>query len=221
MKDTEIKKFIESNNDENISFYLSTIIDKLNDISKENNRLGVFMIVVILLYYLIDNSIAESLNIGPISIENLSKVQIFIPLFFAFLILRYKIINSHKAELLRISKRITEHKFGVENSNIEPEFTDDFTRALLPLSLYEEINKLNYKGASFVGCIGAIITFPLTVILSLSPYFFEFLWLRKLCWNFSKFNIYEKGTYILTLWILIFSLYYLIHTMRNSIKAQK
>ena len=221
MKDAEIEKFISSNNDENISFYLSTIIDKLKDISKENNKLGIFMVVIILLYYLIENSIAKSVNIGPISIEDLTKIQIFIPAFFAFLILRFKVINSHKAELLKLSKKITEQKFRIENSNIEPEFTDDFTRTLLPLSLYEEINKLNYKGTSFVGCIGAMITFPLTIILVLIPYFFEFLWLRELYWKFSEFNIYEKATYIVTIWILVFSLYYLIHTMVNSVKEQK
>lgn len=221
MKDVEIEKFISSNNEENISFYLSTIIDKLKDISKENNKLGIFMVVIILLYYLINNSIAKSINIGPISIENLSKIQIFIPAFFAFLILRFKIINSHKAELLKISKKITEQKFGIENSNIEPEFTDDFTRTLLPLLLYEEIGKLNYKGSSFFGCIGAIITFPLTISLVLIPYFFEFLWLRELYWKFSDFNIYEKSTYIVTIWVLIFSLYYLVHTMINSIKEHR
>jgi regulatory protein YycI of two-component signal transduction system YycFG len=221
MKDAEIKEFISSNDDENISFYLSNIIDKLKDISKENNKLGVFMTVVILLYYLIDNSIAKSINIGPISIDNLTKIQIFIPAFFAFLILRFKVINSHKAELLKFSKKITEHKFGIENSNIEPEFTDDFTRILLPLSLYEEIQKLNYKGASFIGRIGAIITLPLAIILVLIPYFFEFLWLRELYSKFSGFNVYEKATYIVTIWILIFCLYYLVHTIANSMKEQK
>jgi hypothetical protein len=192
MKDTDIEEFISSNNDENISFYLLTIIDKLKDISKENNKLGVFMVVVIFLYYLIENSIAKSINIGPISVEDLTKIQVFIPAFFAFLILRFKIINSHKAELLKLSKKISEYKFGIKNTNIKNEFTDDFTRNLLPLSLYEEINKLNYKGSSLVGCLGAIITFPLTIILTFTPYFFEFIWLKDLYWNFSEFNFYEN-----------------------------
>ncbi len=221
MKEKEIEQFILSNNEENISFYLSTIIDKLKDISKENNKLGIFMVVLILFYYLIENSIAKSVNIGPISIENLSKIQIFIPALFAFILLRFKVINSHKSELLSFSQKITSHKFGIENSNTRVEFTDDFTRILLPLSLYEEINKLNSKGTSLVGCIGAIITLPLTFILVFIPYIFEFLWLKELYGKFQSFNIYEKGTYILTIWILVFSMYFLVHIMVNSVKEQK
>ena len=221
MKDSEISDFLSSNDDSNISFYLSTIIDKLKDISKENNKIGIFMIVVIFLFYLIENSIARSINIGPISIDDLMAIKVFIPLFFAFLILRYKVINSHKAELLKISKKITEYKFGVENSNIEPEFTDDFTRVLLPLSLYEEINKLNYKGTSIVGCLGAILTLPITIVITLVPYFFEFLWIRDQFYNFSNFNLYERSSFILTIWVLVFSLYYMIHTMAIAIKEAR
>lgn len=221
MKDSEVSDFLSSNDDSNISFYLSTIIEKLKEISKENNKIGVFMIVVIFLFYLIENSIARSINIGPITIDDLTAIKVFIPLIFAFLILRYKIINSHKAELIKISKKITEHKFSIENSNVKPEFTDDFTRSLLPLSLYEEVNKLNYKGASFIGCLGAILTFPITIIITLIPYFFEFLWLRDLFYGFPNFNLYEKASFILTIWVLVFSLYYMIHTMTIAIKEAK
>lgn len=221
MKETEIDKLLHTIDQNKVSYYLTTLIDKLKSISSENNKLGIFMIVVIFLYYLIDNSIARSINIGPISIDNLSSIQTFIPLFFAFLILRFKIINAHKAELIKIAKRITSFQFGIENSNIEPEFTDDFTRTLLPLSLYEEINKLNYKGASIIGCLGSIVVIPLTILLTFAPYFFEFIWLKDQFKNFSELNIYEQSSTVLTIWILALSFYYLIHTMLISVKEQK
>jgi hypothetical protein len=221
MKNSEIKDFLSTNDDSNVSFYLSTIIEKLKDISRENNKIGIFMIVVIFLFYLIENSIARSINIGPISIDDLTAIKVFIPLFFAFLILRYKVINSHKAELIKISKKITEHKFGIDNSNIKPEFTDDFTRSLLPLSLYEEVIKLNYKGTSFIGCLGTILTIPITIILALVPYFFELLWLKEQLYDFLNYNLYEKASFILTIWVLVFSLYYMIHTMSIAIKEAK
>ena len=181
-------------------------------------RLGIIMLILILLFYLIDNTKAESLSIGPISIKDLNSIKIFIPLVFAFLILRYQVINSHKAELIRIVKKFSLLYFDFDNSNTKPEFTDDFTRTLLPISIYEEFNKLNYKGTSKIGCIGAIFTFPLTIGLTLLPFIFEYVWIKDLILDFKNLVLFEKVTIVLTIWTIILTLYYFIHTIVISIK---
>ncbi len=219
MKEQEIDKLIQSNEGDKLNFYLSNLLSKSKEIEKENNKLGLMMLLLILLFYLIDNTTANSLNIGPITIKDLAGIRIFIPLVFAFLILRYKVINSHKAELIKIIKKISNQHFKYDNKNVDIAFIDDFTRTLLPISIYEEFNKFNYKKTS--GCLGTIIIFPLSVGLLLIPYVFEYLWLKELIIDFSEINFYGKASTIITIWILIISIYYFIQTMRLSIKENK
>lgn len=218
MKEKEIKNLLQSNDTERLNFYLSAILSKSKDIEKENNKLGLMMIFLILLFYLIDYTKADTLNIGPISIKDLSSIKVFIPLVFSFLLLRYKVINSHKAELIRIVKLFSQRHFNFDNSNIKPEFTDDFTRTLLPISLYEEFNKLNYKGTSKFGCLGAIFVFPLSIGITLFPLFMEFIWLKEFMTGFKALDLYEKASIILTIWIIIIAIYYFVHTMIISAK---
>lgn len=218
MKESEIENLIATNDKDKLSFYLSNIISKSRDIERENNRLGIMILILILLFYLIDYTMAESLNIGPISIKDLNSIKIFIPLVFAFLILRYQIINSHKAELIRIVKKFSLLYFDFDNSNTKPEFTDDFTRTLLPISIYEEFNKLNYKGTSKIGCIGAILTFPLTIGLTIFPFVLEYIWIKDLILDFKNLVIFEKLSIVMTVWTIILTLYYFFHTIIISMK---
>ena len=145
----------------------------------------------------------------------MAEIRIFIPLVFAFLILRYKVINSHKAELIKIIKKISNQHFSYDNKNVDIAFIDDFTRTLLPISIYEEFNKFNYKKTS--GCIGTIIILPLSIALMLIPYIFEYFWLKELIIDFLGMNFYGKTSTIITIWVLILSIYYFIQTMRLSI----
>lgn len=218
MKSKEIYGILQSNDKDKLNFYLSTILSKSKDIEKENNKLGIMMIILILLFYLIDYTKADNLYIGPISIKDLNSIKIFIPLVFAFLLLRYKVINSHKAELIRIVKIFSQKHFNFDNSNVKLEFTDDFTRTILPISLYEEFNKLNYKGTSKFGCLGALFVFPLSIGVTLFPLIIEFIWLKTFIADFKSLNLYEKASVVLTIWIIILAIYYLIHTMIISAK---
>jgi hypothetical protein len=209
MTDSEIEKFIDSNNNEKLSFYLANLLSKNREIEKENNKLGIMMLILILLFYLIDTTNAEILNIGPISMKDFSTIKIFIPLVFAFLILKYIIINSHKAELIRIVKKFSNRFFNYDNTNIDVLFTDDFTRILLPISIYEEFNKFSFKETSTFGCLGGVILFPLIIGLLIAPFYFEYIWLKPMLQNYSNINYFEKASIICTIWILLVSLYYL------------
>ena len=76
MKEREIENLIATNDKDKLSFYLSNIISKSRDIERENNRLGIMILILILLFYLIDYTKVESLNIGPISIKDLNSIKI-------------------------------------------------------------------------------------------------------------------------------------------------
>lgn len=221
MKKSEILQFVSINNDENLSFYLSTILDKLKGFSKENNRIGVFMIVLILLNYLIENSIAESLNIGPISINNLSKIKIFIPLCLSYFIFRYIVIHFHKLELVFASRIIIEEKINIDNCNISSKYFDHFNRLITPFSLYGELENIAKKEVSVIGCLSAFFSVPLSFGVSFLPYYYEYIMLKDLFLNFSNFNFYEKLVYVTTILIIVYSCLYVLQTLRFIVKNKE
>lgn len=221
MKDQEIHDLIKNNDSEKISFYLTTLLGKCKDIERENNFIALFMIILILVFYSTNFTQLDGLQIGPFSIKDINSVKIFIPLVFSFLIFRFLVISSHKAEIEKIIKIISRDYFKHKSENIDTTLhLDDFTRTILPISNYAEINNLTLKGKSKFGCFGAIIIFPLTFI-ALIPYTLEFIWLKDFLFQFDNFNFFEKSSIILSIWLTILSIYYFIHKLIINMKENK
>ena len=221
MRLDEITEILDRNDESNVKYYLDKIIQKQDNFAKESNRLGLFMIIIIFLFYLIDNSIAKSIRIGPISIDDLVAIKIYIPLVLAFLILRYQVITAHNAELKNISKIISSMYFGANSENMKNGQLDDFTRSLLPISLYGELSKLIINGNKKLGCIGALLIIPFMLAIGLAPYYFEWIWLKDILINFRELNFYEKITAVLTIWLLIVSFFYLVQTFIIAFKDKQ
>ena len=221
MKKHEITKILIGNSDEKLSQYLSILLEKCKDIAKESNVIAVFMLLLILLYYLADFSQLESLQIGPVGIKDVDSVKVFVPLVFAFLILRYIILSAHKAELHRIVGEFSEEHFGFEDEALNDGIhLDDFTRSILPFSIYSEVNNLTYKGKSKLGCFGAILILPITAIAFVT-FILEFYWIRDFLSKFESLNFTQKTSVVMSIWIILISIYYFIHNMIIKVKENK
>ncbi|KFC20563.1 hypothetical protein [Chryseobacterium sp. FH1] len=88
---------------------------------------------------------------------------------------------------------------------------DDFVRSIFPFSIYSEINNLAFKGKSVLGCLGAILIFPLTIILTLAPFILEFILLKDLIKNWQESNFLAKASITLTIWLILISFYFPLH----------
>lgn len=213
MKNLEIKKILLENTDDKLSEYLSILLDKCKEIAKESNVIALFMLILILLYYMADFSQLESLQIGPVGIKDINSIKIFIPLVFSFLIFRYIVLSAHKAELHKIIKEFSTEYFNFEDPLSEDVLhMDDFTRSLLPFSIYSEIGKLSHKGKSKFGCFGAILTIPISAI-AIVPFVLEYYWIKEFIMQFDSLNFTQKSSVVLSIWVSIISIYYFIHTM--------
>lgn len=221
MNKSEIKKIFLSNTDEKLSIYLEILLSKCKDIAKESNVIAVFMLILILLFYLTGFSQLESLQVGPVEIDDVNSIKIFIPLVFAFLVFRYIIISAHKAELHKIITEFSSEYFDYEDSiPVDELHMDDFTRSILPFSIYSEISKLAHKGKSKFGCFGAFLIFPISAI-SFIPFVLEYFWIKEFILQFETLNFYQKSSIVLSIWIIIISIYYFIHTMIISVNENK
>lgn len=221
MEEKDIIEIIYSGNNEKIINHLNILIEKSKSLAKESDYLGILLILIFLLYYIVQYSKLENLQIGPISIEDLNTINIFLPLVFSFVIFRYVLISSHKADINKTVELYSKHFYKInkkelKNGNI---MFDDFTRSILPFSIYSELNNLVIKGKSKLGCLGAIIIFPLTLILIFLPFYIEFLMIKNslLLWN--EINYIGKTSIIFSIWLVIISIYFPIHKMIITIKS--
>lgn len=221
MRPHEIKNILKQNTDEKLNQYFVILLDKCKDIAKESNIIALFMLVLILLYYMTDFSQLESLQIGPVGIKDVNSIKVFIPLVFAFLIFRYIVLSAHKAELHKIIEQYTSDYFDFEDPYSQDVLhMDDFTRSVLPFSIFSEINKLSHKGKSKFGCFGAILIFPITAI-AVIPFVLEYYWIKEFINQFSNLNFTQKSSIVLSIWIMTISIYYFIHTMIIGAKEGK
>lgn len=221
MKNTEVKEIFENNTDDKLNIYLNILLSKCKDIAIESNLIAIIMLILILLFYMNDFAQPESLQIGPLSIKDINSIKIFIPLVFAFLIFRYIVISAHKAELHKIIKEYTKKFFNFDNPIPDDElYMDDFTRSLLPFSIYSEIGKLSHKGKSKFGCFGALLIIPISG-LAFVPFILEYIWIKQYLIEYDTLNFTQKSSVILSIWILAVSIYYFIHIMIIGIKENK
>ncbi|WP_186758194.1 hypothetical protein [Echinicola salinicaeni] len=218
MTKAEVEDYIKSNTEDKIHFYLDHLISKSNDLAKETNRLGIMIIVLLLLFYLIEGTYVESINVGPIHIKDITSIQIFVPLVLAFLILRNQIVSTHKSEIVRILKVFSRTYFNYENKNLGYTSPDDFTRTLMPISIYSELYKVDAKRNNFVGKTSAIVMGLLALIVNLTPFVFEIIWLKELFSNFDNYDFVGNSVIIITVWILVISVYYFFNDVISTSK---
>ena len=223
MKKTDIDKFIESNSTESINLYFSELLTKSKAIDKENNKIVFFLLLLIFIYYLTDFAVIESINLGFLLIKNVESVKVFIPLIFSFIIFRFAIINTHKAEIKKIVRKIAYKHFNFDNQSLDIVYTDDFSRTVLPISVYDELNKFNFK--TNVGCLNSIIMIPLVafpaLVISASPFVIEWFWLKPMIIDFNNIELIQKGVVVLTIWIIILSFVYYIKTLALAVTEDK
>lgn len=221
MKNEEITNIFYKNTDEKLSEYLTILLSKCKDIARESNIIAIFMLLLIFLYYMLDFSQLESLQIGPAEIKDASSIKVFIPLVFAFLIFRYIILSAHKAELHKIIKEFSIEYFGFEDPiSKDVIHIDDFSRTVLPFSIFSDISNLTHKGKSKFGCIGGLLIIPIGAI-AIVPFILEYYWIKEFINQFENLNFTQKSSVILSIWIITLSIYYFIHNIIITVKENK
>lgn len=215
MTEKEIKLLIKNNQPERLNLFLSGILDKSKSLDRQINLTSIGMLILILIYYLGELNIGSEIQLGPLKIDDVKTLLYIFPLIFSFLILRFVILSSHKAEVKKLIKIFANDYFNFDNSKVDILFTDDFTRLILPVSIYDEIGKFNLKTKT--GCLSVLLTFPM-LFIAVAPYFFVIIWTYPQLSNFSMLGLYDKILLISTIWIFSLSILYFIKTMIIGVK---
>jgi len=218
MTETEINQIIETNESEKLNLFLNEVLEKARTLDKQIYLTTIGMILIFLIYYLGELNLGSELQLGPLKINDTKILFNIFPLIFSFLILRFVILSSHKAEIKKIVRVFVKHYFNYDNTKIDALYTDDFSRVIMPVSLYDEIGKFNLKTKA--GCFSVMLTLPM-LLIAITPYIILGLWTYPQILNFTNLEFYNKVFVCGTIWLFLLSIFYLIKTMIVGAKESK
>jgi hypothetical protein len=218
MTETEINQLIERKESDKLNLFLTQVLEKARTIDKQINLTTIGIILIVLVYYLGELNLSSELQLGPLIINDTKILVNVLPFIFSFLILRFVILSSHKAEIKKVIRIFATKYFDYDNTKIDVLYTDDFSRLIMPVSIYDEIGKLNLKTKT--GCISVILTLPM-LVLAIVPYLILGLWLYPQLLNFTVLDFYNKVLVVGTIWLFLLSVFYFIKTMIIGVKESK
>lgn len=215
MKNQEIFDFITTNTVDNLKEYNSRLIAKFDGISDTINKISIWMVLTVVVYFLFSESMISSVDVGFMTLSKLDIVPQVIPTLFAGLTLYYLILNNHRAELSLASKIIS---FSLYNSgpldayDFTLTYNNDYVRLYQPFSAWTEIEK--WRGKNNYSKFEAILILPLSLILLLLP-IFEFIAIERLFTRYWSSG-FAKWSAVISIWI---SLYCIFWVVRGMIRA--
>lgn len=216
----ELHDLIQKGDKEFLKIYLDNLKAKLENINSLNDKLSALLILIVVTYFLIKNSLISNVNLGLIELNNFEIGLIAIPLIFSFLLLYYAILNAHRSEVYRASKIISHYLIKGEILNPDQElYPNDLVRQFLPFSMWEDIMRMNYHGTKY-GCLPALMTIPLLGIIIL-PIWFQYYSIEHLIIDHWNKGIYVQIVVILTIWIIFYTLFFYYKLFKINLKREK
>lgn len=217
MNRKEILKFIEENQGEHLWDFYNKIYDNLIDLNRRIDRISFYLIIIVFFYFISVKLTISSIQIGPISISDISILPKLLPLLFSYLLYELALTSGHKAEVFITLKFIflTLYKQEVIPNELEYDKNNFFTRLISPFSYSLEIGKFNTTKS----CIGAILVIPLISLIFI-PFYIEYRMLKDVFVNYW-YDIIGKLSFCLSIWILLMLLYYYLNLWKESLKNQK
>lgn len=210
-----IEDFIENNPPEKQKEYNDYLLTKLKDTSDLNNKVSLYMIALVVLYFFFKSSTIKDVDLSFMKIEKFDIIAQLTPPVFALLLLYYMIINAHRAEMIQFSRILT---YGLYKNTIESIYTvvyaeaNTFARLIQPFSFWLEMSKWDVNGKASFG--DALLRLPVILVLLL-PFIFLFYSLKVLCTQYWDLTL-SKYALIFSLWILTYTIYSFCRTMMKN-----
>jgi len=178
MNKEDIIAFIDQNSDERIWEMYKMLYEKQSALNKRIDRIIVYIILLVLVYFISSKTSISSLQIGPMSIADLSIVEKLTPGIFAYLILDHALTSAHRIDNEKLLELLTKKIFinTIEDKLLKKAVQRNYFRILLPLSFGTELADLNNKKRFKV--LEGILIVPLLFIMVL-PFIFEVLIIKN------------------------------------------
>lgn len=218
-----IDKIIEycNSNPEHLPDWYDKLNYKLEELNKLSNRISIYMIVCIIGYYLVSNSIASSVQISVFTFTDLTIVPKLMPLLFSYLILKLLVLSNSRAEVLKVLKYLSlaTYKQGLTAKDFKINYFNDFTRILLPYSFWLELQKLFNTETKVVDVVGYLLAIPVLIIYII-PLYFQWMITKSAIYNFWNDDL-TRYAIVGSVWINTYSLFCMIKGTILTLKENK
>ena len=215
-----IKDFIENNSIEQQREYNKELIEKLRDLSNLNNRISLYMILLIIVYFFFKDATIKDVDVSFMRIEKFQTVAQFTPVLFSLVLLYFTIINAHRAELIQFSRILIYELYNntIENkSSIIYEESNTFARLIQPFSVWLETSKWDVNGKATP--MDAFLRLPVVTIIFL-PITFIIYSMKILYTQYWELP-FSRYAFVFTVWITAYIIYNFFRIMRKNLKWAK
>lgn len=210
-----IKDFINNNSKEQQKEYNNLLLEKLKDMSRLNDKISLYMIILVIVYFFFRDSTIKDINISFMKIEKFEIIAQFTPPIFSLIFLYYMTLNAHRAEIIQFSRILV---YEIYNNTLEDKASiiynesNAFARIIQPFSIWLETSKWDINGKA--SPLDALLRLPV-LILILLPFVFLIFALKNLYieyWH-SPFSIYS---FIFSIWLTLYTVYCFLRVVRKN-----
>lgn len=204
---TEIIEFIKSSEESDRKYFFDHLVSKLENINNRIDRLSLYMLILLVLYFTIDLQIVSEISIGPFSLKDLNLSKAFIPLVFNYIFFLFASLNAHKSHIIKSIKICGSIVLNIKQSSPELFFyNNSVLKLVIPFSFADEVNSVFIKNGK-LGCLSLILMIPIFPLMSI-PLIFNILSLKHLIYNYWLASHYFKILIALTAWIFVTTIIY-------------
>ncbi|PKB15224.1 hypothetical protein [Flavobacterium sp. 5] len=222
-KEAEINNFLLSNSEENINDYSNKLYDNIKELNHKEEKLGLWFVILIFIYLLVGSSSMKEINLGFITISDISTISKLLPLLLIYIFFNTFLITSHKNNLMFALNLISENRFNqipIENNQkfigrnfiVNLFFPYSFSNAILNTFS----NTITGKPKISETFIGFLLLLP-TLLLAILPYLTLILMLVD---SYKKYTNDLLGwiCFLASVWGFSLLLFYIWISLKNERK---
>lgn len=212
-----IMDFVDNNSIEQQKQYNRDLIEKLKELSTLNNKISLYMILLVIIYFFFKEAAIKDVDVTFMKIEKFETIAQLTPALFSLILLYFTIINAHRAELIQFSRVLT---YEIYNNTIENKSSiiysepNTFARLIQPFSAWLETSKWDINGKA--SPMDALLRLPL-LIMMLLPFGFIIYSLKILYSQYWELQ-FSKYAFVFTIWITAYNIYSFLRVMKKNYK---
>lgn len=209
-KRLELKEFISNSTDDILKEYTEKLYENLKIANQEAEKFWIRFVFIFLVYILIKVSKNQQIDLGIITVQDISLIIKILPLITVYVLINTITIEDTRKELVFSINAILEKRYNLrKNFNIKKTYPTNYVAQLfIPFSKSLSIIHLN-EPKGFLKFI-SLIVFIGAFFISLMPYFL-FLYMLYDCYiNYTNdslgilsFSIAILGAIILLIYLIL------------------
>ncbi|WP_269226772.1 hypothetical protein [Flavobacterium eburneipallidum] len=218
--DNKIQDFINSNDENSIKEFYDKLYEKLISLSSKEEKLLLWEVIIIFIYYFSNNLKSYEINFGVISISENTELLKILPVIFATIIYFLTSITLQKLETTKIIDLISKERFAKKTQSEDTKIF--IIKMINPFNLSNSLANLitMNENTNLIEVIFNFLLFIPLILIGLSPYYILIQMLIELHNNYYN-NLTGKLCFWLSTWLSIMIVFYYISGIAHSIKQSK